>query len=55
MKMEKKAERKGRDNFTQSVLKILCRRAGGKCCKCGAVTLGPVKNRPTQSVNIGKG
>lgn len=48
-------ERKGRDNFTQAALKILHRRAGGKCCKCGALTFGPVKNQPLQSVNIGKG
>lgn len=47
--------RKGRDNFTQAVLKILYRRAGGKCCRCGAATFGPVKNHPLQSVNIGKG
>lgn len=51
----RKGERKGRDNFSQAVLKILCRRAGGKCCKCGANTLGPVTNNPYQSVNIGKG
>lgn len=53
--MEKPKTKKGRDNFSQAVLKILCRRAGGKCCKCGAATLGPVKNQPLQTVNIGKG
>ena len=47
--------RKGRDNFSQAVLKILYRRAGGKCCRCGAATFGPVQNHPLQSVNIGKG
>ena len=51
--MEKRG--KTRDNFSQSVLKILHRRAGGKCCRCGANTFGPVKNKPLQSVNIGKG
>lgn len=50
--MEKK---RSRDNFTQQVLKILYRRAGGKCCRCAAATFGPVKNQPLQSVNIGKG
>jgi hypothetical protein len=51
----KKGRSKARDNFTQSVLKILHRRAGGKCCRCGANTFGPVKNKPKDSVNIGKG
>jgi len=44
-----------RDNFSETTLKILCRRAGGKCCKCGVNTIGPVANNPYQTINIGKG
>ena len=33
---------------------ILYKRAGGKCCRCGAATFGPDTN-PHKSVNIGQG
>ena len=44
-----------RDNFTQAVIQILYKRAGGKCCRCGAPTFGPVTNNPSKSRNIGQG
>lgn len=43
-----------RDNFTQSVIQILYKRAGGRCCRCAAPTFGPVSNNPLKSVNIGQ-
>ena len=43
-----------RDNFNQSVIQILYKRAGGKCCRCGASTFGPVTNKPTGVRNIGQ-
>lgn len=42
-----------RDNFSQRVITILYRRAGGKCCRCAAPTFGPDSN-PYKSVNIGQ-
>lgn len=43
-----------RDDFSAKVLMILYKRAGGKCCRCGAPTFGPDTN-PHKSVNIGQG
>ena len=43
-----------RDNFTQSVIQILYKRAGGRCCRCAASTFGPVSNNPRKAVNIGQ-
>ena len=43
-----------RDNFSQSAITILYKRAGGKCCRCGAATFGPVTNNPTKYRNIGQ-
>lgn len=43
-----------RDDFSAKVLMILYKRAGGKCCRCGAATFGPDTN-PHKSVNIGQG
>lgn len=49
-----KAPGSRRDNFTQAVIQILYKRAGGKCCRCAAPTFGPVSNNPLKSVNIGQ-
>ena len=43
-----------RDDFSAKVLMILYKRAGGKCCRCGAPTFGPDTNLH-KSVNIGQG
>ena len=43
-----------RDNFTQSAIAILYKRSGGKCCRCGATTFGPVTNNLTKYRNIGQ-
>ena len=55
MTTKPKGSRRARDNFSQSVISILFKRAGGKCCRCFAPTFGPVSNNPTKSVNIGQG
>ena len=49
------ANRKGRDNFSQAVIQILYKRAGGRCCRCGALTFGPITNNPCKTRNIGQG
>lgn len=46
--------RRSRDNFTQSAIAILYKRSGGKCCRCGATTFGPVTNNLTKYRNIGQ-
>lgn len=43
-----------RDNFPQSVINILFKRSGGKCCKCGATTFGPHTGRHDKYQNIGQ-
>ena len=43
-----------RDNFNQSVIQILYKRAGGRCCKCRAATFGPITNNPNKYRNIGQ-
>lgn len=43
-----------RDNFTQSVISILYKRSGGKCCMCGATTFGPHTGRLDKYQNIGQ-
>ena len=43
-----------RDNFKQSVIDILFKRSGGKCCKCGATTFGPHTGRQDKFQNIGQ-
>lgn len=57
--MDSKGGRRGsglsrRDNFSQSVINILFKRAGGKCCRCHAPTFGPVTNNPNKYRNIGQ-
>lgn len=42
-----------RDDFSARTVMILYKRAGGKCCRCGAATFGPDSN-PNKSVNIGQ-
>ena len=49
------AQRKGRDNFSQAVLQNLYKRVGGRCCRCGAITFGPLTNNPEKYRNIGQG
>ena len=46
--------RRERDNFSQSVVQILYKRAGGKCCNCGASTFGPHTGRLDKYQNIGQ-
>ena len=46
--------RSRRDNFTKSVIEILYKRAGGRCCRCNAATFGPVSNNPNKWRNIGQ-
>ncbi len=43
-----------RDNFSSTVVQILYKRTGGKCCRCSATTFGPVSNNASKSVNIGQ-
>ena len=43
-----------RDNFPLSVINILSRRSGGKCCRCGAATFGPHTGRHDKYQNIGQ-
>ena len=43
-----------RDNFPQSVIYILIKRSGGKCCNCGAATFGPHTGRQDKYQNIGQ-
>ena len=43
-----------RDNFTSSVIQILYKRSGGKCCNCGATTFGPHTSRQEKYQNIGQ-
>ena len=43
-----------RDNFTKSVIEILYKRAGGRCCRCSAATFGPVTNDLSKYRNIGQ-
>lgn len=43
-----------RDNFPQSVINILFKRSGGRCCKCGATTFGPHTGRHDKYQNIGQ-
>ena len=43
-----------RDNFPASVIQILYKRSGGKCCKCGATTFGPHTGRQDKYQNIGQ-
>ena len=43
-----------RDNFNQSVINILFKRSGGKCCMCGATTFGPHTGRHDKYQNIGQ-
>ena len=54
MASKPKSRSSRRDDFSAKVLMILYKRAGGKCCRCGAATFGPDTN-PHKSVNIGQG
>ena len=54
MASKPKSRSSRRDDFSAKVLMILYKRAGGKCCRCGAPTFGPDTN-PHKSVNIGQG
>ena len=47
-------EKPRRDNFKQSVIDILFKRSGGKCCMCGATTFGPHTGRHDKFQNIGQ-
>jgi hypothetical protein len=48
------AEKPRRDNFKQSVIDILFKRSGGKCCMCRATTFGPHTGRHDKFQNIGQ-
>ena len=54
LKMAHRSGKSRRDNFTQSAIAILYKRSGGKCCRCGATTFGPVTNNLTKYRNIGQ-
>ena len=43
-----------RDNFKQSVIDILFKRSGGKCCKCRVSTFGPHTGKYDKYQNIGQ-
>ena len=51
---EPRARTSRRDNFPQSVIQILFKRSGGRCCKCGATTFGPHTGRLDKYQNIGQ-